>query len=191
MQILFNYTFNIVSTTNCNSKIYDLFVKLINHFKIYSLTTVIFIFFPSLNLTSFLFMYYLLLYFMYICPFRRVTFSIAIQYIFVLNYRMSITYAYAYIIVYTKTLNNNNNNCLKSNIQCIEIRVQWYYFIVSNQTTIFLLIKISNTIDIFYQMKKVERNHIFTGLILSIMCYYNGSIIYNDNDDNDKVYSQN
>ena len=21
--------------------------------------------------------------------------------------------------------NNNNNNCLKSNIQCIEIRVQW------------------------------------------------------------------
>ena len=22
-------------------------------------------------------------------------------------------------------LNNNNNNCLKSNIQCIEIRVQW------------------------------------------------------------------
>ena len=27
-------------------------------------------------------------------------------------------------------------------------------------------------------MKKVERNHIFTGLILSILCYYNGSIIY-------------
>ena len=27
-------------------------------------------------------------------------------------------------------------------------------------------------------MKKVERNHIFTGLILSITCYYNGSIIY-------------
>ena len=24
-----------------------------------------------------------------------------------------------------RTLNNNNNNCLKSNIQCIEIRVQW------------------------------------------------------------------
>ena len=22
-------------------------------------------------------------------------------------------------------INNNNNNCLKSNIQCIEIRVQW------------------------------------------------------------------
>ena len=22
-------------------------------------------------------------------------------------------------------VNNNNNNCLKSNIQCIEIRVQW------------------------------------------------------------------
>ena len=24
-----------------------------------------------------------------------------------------------------KNNNNNNNNCLKSNIQCIEIRVQW------------------------------------------------------------------
>ena len=24
--------------------------------------------------------------------------------------------------------NNNNNNCLKSNIQCIEIRVQWTVF---------------------------------------------------------------
>ena len=24
-----------------------------------------------------------------------------------------------------KPVNNNNNNCLKSNIQCIEIRVQW------------------------------------------------------------------
>ena len=23
--------------------------------------------------------------------------------------------------------NNNNNNCLKSNIQCIEIRVQWTF----------------------------------------------------------------
>ena len=155
MQILFNYTFNIVSTTNCNSKIYDLFVKLINHFKIYSLTTLIFIFYPSLNLTPFLFLYYLLSYFMYICPFWRVTFSIAIQYIFVL----SITYAYAYIIVYTKT----HDSLL-------------YYFIVSNQS--FLLIKIYNTIDIFYQMKKVEMNHIFTGLILSILCYYNGSIIY-------------
>ena len=37
-----------------------------------------------------------------------------------------------------------------------------YYFIVSNQS--FLLIKICNTIDIFYQMKGVEMNHIFTGL---------------------------
>ena len=27
MQILFNYTFNIVSTTDCNSTIYDLFVN--------------------------------------------------------------------------------------------------------------------------------------------------------------------
>ena len=98
---------------------------------------------------------------MYICPFWRVTFSIAIQYIFVLDYRMSITYAYAYIILYTKTPDSLS-----------------YYFIVSNQSTSFLLIKICNTIDIFYQMKKVERNHIFTGLILSIMCYYNGSIIY-------------
>ena len=53
-----------------------------------------------------------------------------------------------------------------------------YYFIVSNQNTSFLLIKICNNIDIFYQMKKVEMNHIFTGLILSIICYYNGSIIY-------------
>ena len=159
IQILFNYTFNIVSTTNCNSKIYDLFVKLINHFKIYSLTSLIFILYPSLNLTPFLFLYYLLLYFMYICPFWRVTFSIAIQYIFILNYHMSITYAYAYIIVYTKTLDS-----------------LLYYFIVSNQS--FLLIKICNTIDILYQMKKVEMNHIFTGLILSILCYYNGSIIY-------------
>ena len=117
MQILFNYTFNIVSTTNCNSKIYDLFVKLINHFKIYSLTTLIFIFYPSLNLTPFLFLYYLLSYFMYICPFWRVTFSSAIQYIFVLNYHMSITYAYAYIIVYTKTLDS-----------------LLYYFIFSNQS---------------------------------------------------------
>ena len=25
----------------------------------------------------------------------------------------------------TESHNNNNNNCLKSNIQCIEIRVQW------------------------------------------------------------------
>ena len=25
----------------------------------------------------------------------------------------------------TDIYNNNNNNCLKSNIQCIEIRVQW------------------------------------------------------------------
>ena len=25
----------------------------------------------------------------------------------------------------TFVVNNNNNNCLKSNIQCIEIRVQW------------------------------------------------------------------
>ena len=96
---------------------------------------------------------------MYICLFWRVTFSIAIQYIFVLNYHMSITYAYAYIIVYTKTLDSLS-----------------YYFIVSYQS--FLLIKICNTIDIFYQMKKVERNHIFTCLILSILCYYNGSIIY-------------
>ena len=106
MQILFKYTFNIVYTTNCNSKIYDLFVKLINHFKIYSLTTLIFIFYPSLNLTPFLFLYYLLSYFMYICPFWRVTFAIAIQYILLLNYHMSITYAYAYIIVYTKTLDS-------------------------------------------------------------------------------------
>ena len=74
---------------------------------------------------------------------------------------MSITYAYAYIIVYTKALDFLS-----------------YYFIVSNQSTSFLLIKICNTIDIFYQMKKVERNHTFTALILSIMCYYNGSIIY-------------
>ena len=31
--------------------------------------------------------------------------------------------------------NNNNNNCLKSNIQCIEIRVQWtciHYRIIPN-----------------------------------------------------------
>ena len=73
---------------------------------------------------------------------------------------MSITYTYAYIIVYTKTLDSLS-----------------YYFIVSNQSTSFLLIKICNTIDIFYQMQNVERNHIFTGLILSILCYYNGSII--------------
>ena len=74
---------------------------------------------------------------------------------------MSITYVYAYIIVYTKTLDSLS-----------------YYFIISNQNTSFLLIKICNTIDIFYQMKKIERNHIFTGLISSILCYYNGSIIY-------------
>ena len=28
-------------------------------------------------------------------------------------------------ILLNKLYNNNNNNCLKSNIQCIEIRVQW------------------------------------------------------------------
>ena len=27
--------------------------------------------------------------------------------------------------MYEDILLNNNNNCLKSNIQCIEIRVQW------------------------------------------------------------------
>ena len=49
MQILFNYTFNMVSTTNCNSKIYDLFVKLINHFKIDSLTDYLDIYFLSIS----------------------------------------------------------------------------------------------------------------------------------------------
>ena len=28
-------------------------------------------------------------------------------------------------LYFSDTVNNNNNNCLKSNIQCIEIRVQW------------------------------------------------------------------
>ena len=28
-------------------------------------------------------------------------------------------------MLFTQQYNNNNNNCLKSNIQCIEIRVQW------------------------------------------------------------------
>ena len=28
-------------------------------------------------------------------------------------------------VVMNNNNNNNNNNCLKSNIQCIEIRVQW------------------------------------------------------------------
>ena len=36
-------------------------------------------------------------------------------------------------------INNNNNNCLKSNIQCIEIRVQWTvggaYIKISAQVT--------------------------------------------------------
>ena len=66
MQILFNYTFTIVSTTNCNSKIYDLFVKLINHFKIYSLTTLIFIFYPSLNLTRFYSVLFALVFYVYL-----------------------------------------------------------------------------------------------------------------------------
>ena len=90
----------------------------------------------------------------------QVTFLIAIQYIFVLNYHMSITYAHAYIILFTKTLDS-----------------LLYYFIVSNQSTRVLLIKICNTIDIFYQIKEVERNHVFTGLIISILCYYNGAIM--------------
>ena len=65
---------------------------------------------------------------------------------------MSIKYAYAYIILYTKTLDS-----LLS------------YFIVSNQSTSFLLIKICKTIDIFDQIKKIDMNHVFTGLILSIL----------------------
>ena len=32
--------------------------------------------------------------------------------------------------------NNNNNNCLKSNIQCIEIRVQWTVHLGSSHITI-------------------------------------------------------
>ena len=32
--------------------------------------------------------------------------------------------------------NNNNNNCLKSNIQCIEIRVQWTVHLGSSHMTI-------------------------------------------------------
>ena len=53
MRILFNYTFDIVSTTNCNTKIYDLFVNLFNHFTIYTLTTLMFIFYQSLYLMAF------------------------------------------------------------------------------------------------------------------------------------------
>ena len=30
----------------------------------------------------------------------------------------------------SRNYNNNNNNCLKSNIQCIEIRVQWTVHLV-------------------------------------------------------------
>ena len=35
------------------------------------------------------------------------------------------------IIIYILD-NNNNNNCLKSNIQCIEIRVQWTVYLGSS-----------------------------------------------------------
>ena len=35
--------------------------------------------------------------------------------------------------------NNNNNNCLKSNIQCIEIRVQWTELLLYVEAHIFLL----------------------------------------------------
>ena len=38
--------------------------------------------------------------------------------------------------------NNNNNNCLKSNIQCIEIRVQWTVHLGSSHMHV--PIKISN-----------------------------------------------
>ena len=34
-------------------------------------------------------------------------------------------FPYTYIYIAMLYNNNNNNNCLKSNIQCIEIRVQW------------------------------------------------------------------
>ena len=105
-----------------------------------TLTTLLFIFYPSLNLTAFLFLYYLFSYFMYICPFLAFTISIAIQYIFVLNYHMSITYAYVYnIILYTKIFDSLS-----------------YNFIGSNQSTSFLLIKTCNTIDIFIKSKTLK-----------------------------------
>ena len=55
-----------------------------------------------------------------------------------IRYHLSVTSYDKYILVNNKLImekiiesshsinnNNNNNNCLKSNIQCIEIRVQW------------------------------------------------------------------
>ena len=36
------------------------------------------------------------------------------------------------------TNNNNNNNCLKSNIQCIEIRVQWTVHLGSSHMHVLL-----------------------------------------------------
>ena len=78
-----------------------------------------------------------------------------------LFYHMSITYACVYIILYTKTFDS-----------------LLYHFIVSNQSTSSLLIKTCNTINIFYQINKFKSNHVFTGDIISIMCYCNGTMMY-------------
>ena len=50
--------------------------------------------------------------------------GVNLLYTFLINYPyvfVTFVMLLSIIILY----NNNNNNCLKSNIQCIEIRVQW------------------------------------------------------------------
>ena len=75
---------------------------------------------------------------MYICLSWRVTFSIAIQYIFICNYHATIMYARVYMILFTKTLDSI-----------------LYHFIVTNQSTCSLLIIMCNTMDIFFSKPEV------------------------------------
>ena len=62
--------------------------------------------------------------------------------------------------------NNNNNNCLKSNIQCIEIRVQWTVHIITNSKCIGDLPSIPDVhhhsgMQTFYHACKLFRASIF------------------------------
>ena len=72
-------TFNIVSTTNCLILIYQLFLQQFNVFVTYIHISVMPTFYGDLHVIMFVLLH---LYCMYFCPFWRIIFSIAIQYVF-------------------------------------------------------------------------------------------------------------